>query len=96
MTDKYAIRRILVRALSRYSCPQNFNTILCDDEVILLQSDPVILLREWENLTGAEFLFPVEGFPSYRSLNPVLRQKLEAGFSLMNDPFFAGPAALRG
>lgn len=95
MSDKYAIRRVLVRALCRFTCPQNFNTILCDDDVILLQADPVLMLREWENLTAAEFLFEVPGFPAYRSLDPVLRKKLESGCSLMGDPFFAGPAALR-
>ena len=95
MTDKYAIRRALVRALFRFSCPQDFNTILGDDDVILLQADPALMLREWENLTGAEFIFPVEGFPAYRSLNPILRRKLEAGFTLLDDPFLAGPAALR-
>ena len=95
MKDKYAIRRTLVKALARYSCPQELNTILCDDDVILLQADPAILLREWYALTEAEFILPVTGYPEYRSLNPVLRQKLENGLSLMNDPFFAGPLAVR-
>ena len=96
MSDKYAIRRVLVRALARYSCPQNLNTVLCDDDVILLQADPAVLLKEWESLTAAEFLFPVAGFPEYRSINPVLRSKLDAGYTLLDDPFFAGPSALKG
>ena len=94
MNDKYSIRRTLVRALARYSCPQDLNTILCDDEIILLQADPAILLREWHALTEAEFILPVAGYPEYRSLNPVLRRKIENGLSLMNDSFFAGPTAL--
>ena len=96
MSDKYAIRRVLVRALARYSCPQDLNTILCDDEVILLQADPAVLMKEWEHLTEAEFLFPVTGYPEYRSINPVLRRKIDAGYTLLDDPFFAGPAALKG
>lgn len=95
MNDKYAIRRTLVRALARYSCPQNLNTILCDDEIILLQADPAILLREWHALTEAEFILPVAGYPEYRSLNPVLRRKIENGVNLMWDQFFSGPQAMR-
>ncbi|MBR1951921.1 MAG: hypothetical protein IKA32_05055 [Lentisphaeria bacterium] len=95
MKDKYTIRRALVKALARYFCPQELNTILCDDNIILLQADPSILLKEWDNLTSAEFILQVPGYPDYRSLNPVLRQKIENGLSLMNDPFFAGPFAVR-
>lgn len=90
-SDKYAIRRALVMALLRFYCPQDLNTILCDDQVILLAADPARIKAQWDELTAAEYILPVQGFPEHRSLSPALRLKLESGKALLDDPFFAGP-----
>lgn len=90
-SDKYAIRRALVTALFRFYCPQDLNTILCDDQVILLASDNARIKAQWDELTAAEYIIPVQGFPDHRSLAPALRLKLESGRTLLDDPFFAGP-----
>ncbi len=95
MTDKYRIRQALLKALGRFVCPQDLNTVLCDDAVILLGADPARLKREWDELTCAEYLKPVQGYPDYRSLAPAVRAKLEAGVSMLDDPFLAGPSAVR-
>ena len=89
--SKYAIRRALVTALFRFYCPQDLNTILCDDRVILLSCDNARVKNEWDELTEAEYILPVQGFPDHRSLSPALRKKLETGKTLLDDPFFAGP-----
>ena len=94
-TDAYAIRRALVRAVARYYCPQDLNTVLCDDAVILLDADPARIRREWDELSAAGRLRPVQGYPDFRSLDPALRRRIEAGETLLDDPLFAGPAALR-
>ena len=91
MTTKYEIRRALVRALFSFYGPQELNTLLGDDRVILLSADPARIKKEWDELTAADCFHPVEGYPSYRSLDPSLRKKLEAGKTLLDDPFFAGP-----
>ena len=92
--NRYAIRRALVLALYRFYCPQDLNTLMCDDAVICLDADPERLKHEFSELTLAGYLCEVPGYPEYRSLSPALRQKLDRGGSLMTDPFFAGPAAL--
>ena len=94
-SDAYSIRRALVRAAARFFCPQDLNTLLCDDAVILLDADPARVRREWEELTAAGHFRPVQGFPDFRSLDPALRRRIEAGETLLDDPVFAGPAALR-
>ena len=92
--DTYAIRRAIARALHRYYCPQELNTLLYDDAIILLDADPARLKAEWEELTAAGRLIPVEGFPRHRSLAPALRKQLDAGMSLLGDPLFASPSEL--
>ena len=94
-SDAYAIRRAIVRAMARYFCPQDLNTCLCDDDVILLSADSARIRREWDELTAAGYLRPVQGYPEFRSVAPQLRRKLEAGETLLDEEFFAGPAALR-
>ena len=94
-TDKYAIRRALLLALAKFVCPQELNTILCDDRVILLGADSARVLREWDELTAAEYLQAVPGFPEARRLSPATRAKIEAGKSLLDDPFLAGASAVR-
>ena len=91
MTTKYEIRRALVLALFSFYGPQELNTLLGDDRMILLAADPARVKKEWDELTAAGFIRPVEGFPTFRSLDPALRKKLEAGKTLLDDPFFAGP-----
>lgn len=90
MANKYAIRRALIRAAVRYSLPQELNTLLCDDGVILLEADPAALVAEWDELTDFGCLLPVPGYPNFRSVSPTLRQKVEAGETLLNLPFFSG------
>ena len=94
-TDKYALRRAIVLAMAGFVCPQELNTILCDDKIILLGADSARVLREWEELTAAEYLLPVPGFPEARRLSPAIRAKIEAGKSLLDDPFLAGASAVR-
>ena len=94
-TDKYAIRRALLLALAKFVCPQELNTILCDDRLILLGADSARVLREWDELTAAEYLQAVPGFPEARRLSPATRAKIEAGKSLLDDPFLAGASAVR-
>ena len=96
MADKYAIRRALRYALARFFCPQDLNTILCDDRVIILDADNSRIKTEWDELTCAGYLVPVQGYPEYRALKPSLRAKLENGETLLDDPLLAGPSALRG
>ncbi len=95
MTTKYAIRRALLAALARFFCPQDLNTCLCDDGVILLGADNARIVREWDELTAAGYISAVQGWPDHRSLNPAIRRKIEAGETLLDDPFLAGPQALR-
>ena len=95
MNDKYAIRRTLLLALGRFVCPQDLNTVMCDEKVMLLGADSARLLAEWDELTAAEYLLPVQGFPEARKLSPMIRAKIEAGRSLLDDPFLAGAAAAR-
>lgn len=95
MAGKYEIRRALVMALFSFYAPQELNTLLGDDRLLLLEADPARIKREWDELTEAGYIRPVEGFPAYRSLDHALRLKLEAGKSLLDNPFFAGPGALR-
>ena len=90
-SDNYAIRQALVRALFSFYGPQELNTLLGDDRVILLAADPARIKAQWDELTAAEYIRPVDGFQTFRSLDPVLRQKLESGKTLLDDPFFAGP-----
>ena len=94
-TDKYTIRRTLLLALAKFVCPLDLNTALCDDRMILLNADPARALHEWDELTAAEYLLPVPGFPEARRLAPAIRAKIEAGKSLLDDPFLAGAAAVR-
>ena len=94
-TDEYAIRRTLLLALAKFVCPLDLNTALCDDRMILLNADPARVLREWDELTAAEYLLPVPGFPEARRLSPAVRAKIEAGKSLLDDPFLAGASAVR-
>ena len=94
-TDKYAIRRALLLALAKFVCAQDLNTILCDDRLILLGVDNARALREWDELTAAEYLLPVPGFPEARKLAPAIRKKIEEGRSLLDDPFLAGASAVR-
>ena len=89
--NKYAIRRALILALFSFYGPQELNTLLGDDRVILLAADPARIKKEWDELTAAEYIHPVDGFPTFRSLDPALRMKLESGKTLLDDPFFAGP-----
>ena len=93
---KYSIRRTILKALFRFYCPQNLNTILCDDQILLLGVDNTLILNEWDLLTQAGYILPVPGFPECRSLSPMIRFKLEAGNALMDDPFLAGEMALKG
>ena len=95
MADKYAIRRALLLALAGFVCPQDLNTCLCDDRLMLLGVDNVRALREWDELTAAEYLLPVPGFPEARKLAPPVRKKIEEGLSLLDDPFLAGASAVR-
>lgn len=90
-SSKYSIRRAIVMALFRYFCPQDLNTILCDDQLILLSADNARIRSEWEELTAAGYIIPIQGFPEHRKLSDALRLKLEAGKTLLDDPFFAGP-----
>ena len=94
-TDKYAIRRALLLALAKFVCAQDLNTILCDDRLILLGVDNARALREWNELTAAEYLQTVPGFPEARRLAPAIRAKIEGGKSLLDDPFLAGASAVR-
>ncbi len=93
--DKYAIRRALLLALAKFVCPLDLNTVLCDDRLMLLGVDNARALREWDELTAAEYLLPVPGFPEARKLAPAIRKKIEAGQSLLDDPFLAGASAVR-
>ena len=95
MSTSYAIRRALLFALGRFFCPQDLNTCLCDDGVIMLDADPARILKEWEELTAAGYISAVQGYPDHRSLSPAIRRKIEAGETLLDDPFLAGPQALR-
>lgn len=95
MADKYAIRRALLYALTRFFCPQDLNTVLCDDRVMLLDSDNARIKKEWDELTEAGYLVPVQGYPEYRSLKSAIRAKIESGETLLDDPLLAGPSALR-
>ena len=95
MSTSYAIRRALLFALGRFFCPQDLNTCLCDDGVIVLDADPARILKEWEELTAAGYISAVQGYPDHRSLSPAIRRKIEAGEKLLDDPFLAGPQALR-
>ena len=90
MANKYAIRRALVRAAVRFSLPQELNTLLCDDGVILLEADPASIVTAWDDLTDGGFLLPVPGYPLFRSVAPMLRRRVEAGETLLDDPFFSG------
>ena len=94
-TDKYALRRAIVLAMAGFVCPQELNTILCDDRLVLLGVDNARALREWDELTAAEYLLPVPGFPEARKLAPAIRKKIEEGRSLLDDPFLAGASAVR-
>lgn len=93
---KYAIRRAILKALFRFYCPQDLNTILLDDNIMMLGVDNVLILKEWDLLTQAGYILVVPGFPDYRSLSAMIRFKLEAGNALLDDPFLAGNMALKG
>ena len=95
MNDKYAIRRALLLALAGFVCPQDLNTLLCDDRLMLLGVDNARALKEWNELTAAEYLLPVPGFPDARKLSPAIRKRIEEGRSLLDDPLLAGSGALR-
>ena len=89
-SNKYAIRRALLKAAVRFSCPQELNTLLCDDGLILLQSDPARIKAEWDELTAAGMLLVVEGYPGFRSVSPAVRRRLENGETMLDDPFLSG------
>ena len=89
-SNKYAIRRALLKAAVRFSCPQELNTLLCDDGVMLLQADPARVKAEWDELTAAGMLLVVEGYPGFRSISPAVRRRLENGETLLDDPFLSG------
>lgn len=92
---KYVIRRTLLQVLCKFYCPQDLNTVMLDDRLQLLNADPALMLREWQALTDAGYLLPVQGYPEHRSLERTTREKLQNGETLLDDPFFAGPNALR-
>lgn len=92
---KYVIRRTLLQVLCKFYCPQDLNTVMLDDRLQLLNADPALMLREWQALTDAGYLLPVQGYPEHRSLERTTRVKLQNGETLLDDPFFAGPNALR-
>lgn len=89
-STNYAIRRALLKAAVRFSCPQTLNTLLCDDGVMLLQADPARVKAEWDELTAAGMLLVVEGYPGYRAVSPLIRNRLESGETLLDDPFLSG------
>lgn len=89
--SNYHVRRALIEALFSFYCPQDLNTVLCDDRIILLGCDPARIKAQWDELTAAGYLRPVQGWPEHRSLSPALRKKLEEGRTLLDDPLLAGP-----
>ena len=91
IATNYHVRRALIEALFRFYCPQDLNTVLCDDKIILLACDPARIKAQWDELTAAGYLLPVQGWPDHRSLSPALRKKLEEGRTLLDDPLLAGP-----
>ena len=92
---KYVIRRTLLQILHKFYCPQDLNTVMLDDRLQLLNADPAQVLREWQALTDAGYLLVVQGYPDYRSIERKTRVKLQNGETLLDDPFFAGPNAMR-
>ena len=95
MNKKLMIRRAIVQTLYTYYCPQNLNTILCADKIIMLEADSAQLLAEWNQLKEAGYLIDVPGYPDYCRLSDALRAKFEAGKTLNDDPVFYGPGAIR-
>ena len=93
-SDRYAVRRALLKALFRFSCPQDLNTLMNDDRVIALDADPARLRSEWGELHMAGYVQQVQGWPDYFRLAPAARAKLERGWSMADDPFLAGPLAV--
>ena len=93
-SDRHAVRRALLKALLRFSCPQDLNTLMNDERVIALGADPARLRREWGELHLAGYTVQAQGWPDYFRLEAAVRARLESGWSMMDDPFLAGPSAL--
>ncbi len=97
MASKFGIRRTILKIASRLFCPLELKTLLCFDEIILFQNDAAVT-AEWNLLTQERYLLPVPGFDEHRALSPRIKAMFQndpAGGFMKDDPFLAGPFAMR-
>ena len=97
MKNEYEIRRAILKILARLYCPMDLKSLLCFDEIIMIQNDDDVS-AQWAVLTEKRYLVEVPGFAEYRSLSPRLKaffQADPAGSFMRDDPFLAGPFAMR-
>ena len=92
---KYLIRRAIVYSLYKFNSPKTLNEIISRGDIITLKNCEAELLRqEWDFLIDAEILIPIQGFIPYCKLSDEIREQLEAGYSLCDNEFLYGPAAI--
>ena len=97
MKNEYESRRAILKILARLYCPLDLKALLCFDEIIMVQDDNKVS-EQWAVLTEKRYLIKVPGFEDYRSLSPktmALFQADPSGAFMRDDPFLAGPFALR-
>ena len=97
MASKYEIRRAILRIAARLYCPLELKTLLCFDEMIQFQDDDAVA-AEWSGLSAERYLLPVPGFGNHRALSPRVKALFQAdpsGGWMKDDPFLAGPFAMR-